>query len=195
MTTTIAGADRRPCRRRTRRGMTIMELVVAMTLSAVAMVAIFSAFGFLARSSLLTIAYSDMDRQARSGLETFARDVRMAVNITTISSHAVILSVADSSPTGSHNVRYEYKPETKSFYRNPGTPGEKALITGIEAFVLKRFCMALGSDGQPLETSNDLEVKQLQIQLRAQRSGVGRATATNNVISARYVLRNKIVSG
>jgi hypothetical protein len=92
-------------------------------------------------------------------------------------------------------VRYEYFPAYKAFYREYGTPGERVLITGIDTFVLKRFSMALGMDGQPMETSNDLEVKQLQIQLRAQRSGVGRATATNNVISARYVLRNKVVNG
>lgn len=187
MTTITANSREGALRRAATRGVTLVELVVGMSISAVVMAAIFGSFNFLARSSLLTVSYAEMDLQARVGLETLARDVRMASDIQNVTANGMTLVV----PNLASPVRYDFVPAKQSFYRNYGQPGEKRLISGIDQFVLKLYSINRDALGQPLETTNLSEVKQLQIQLREVRAGAARATVTNNVISARYVLRNK----
>lgn len=196
MTTTTARFESasRQSRSRFRRGVTMVELMIAMGISATVMSSVVASFLFLARSSLLTTAYSGMDREARTGLEIFAREVRMASGISDFSANGMLLQIP-SGPSGPYSVNYTYVPANKTFYRNYGVAGQRALMTGVEVFVLKRY--SLQQDlvtGLPREATNDLETKQLQIQLRSVRVGAARATATNNVISARYILRNKVVS-
>ena len=182
MTTTTGS-----CRaRRYRRGFTLAELMVSMAIAAIVLAAVVSSMIFLSRSCLATTDYADMDRQARTGLELFAREVRMADGVSNFSSHGVRLRVPTA--TSSYQVDYTYVPDTGTFYRAYGTSEERALITGVDAFELRRFTL------QQTEASNDLETKQLQLQLRAVRVGPAQAYASNNVISARYILRNKIVS-
>jgi hypothetical protein len=174
--------------------MTMVELMISMSIAATVMSSVFGSFLFLARSSLITASYADMDKEARGGLETFARDVRMADDVADFTATGMRLHLP-FGPTGPRWVSYSYDPTTRTFYRNRGTPAERAIVNGIDVFILKRYSLRLnGVTGAPMEATNDLETKQLQIQMRAVRSGAARATATNNVISARYILRNKIVS-
>jgi hypothetical protein len=137
-----------------------------------------------------------MDGQARSGLETFAREVRMASAVSNFSANGVTLTVPASS--GTYTIAYTYVPATKTFYRGYGTSGQTALITDIESgsFSLKRYAIIDDPDnpGFPKPAINDLETKQLQLELRSVRGGSAKASASNNVVSARYVLRNKIVT-
>ena len=52
----------------------------------------------------------------------------------------------------------------------------------------------LDSSGVASAAGNDLETKQIQLTLRAQRTGSTVLTATNSAVSACYILRNKRVS-
>lgn len=196
--TTSTDVSRQPARRglraRARRGITLVELMISMGIAATVMSSVFGSFLFLARSSLISAAYSDMDREARHGLEIFARDVRMADDVADFTANGVRLRIP-VGPSGPHWVSYSYDAGTRTFYRNRGAAGERALVNGIDVFILKRFSLQQNAlTGQPMEATNNLGTKQLQVQIRAVRAGAARATATNNVISARYILRNKIVS-
>lgn len=195
MTTTTVRSNR--LRRRARRGMTILELTISLSIAATVMSSVFGSFIFLARSSLISTAYSGMDAEARTGLEIFGRDVRMAREIqnpgNVLLENSITLLIPTSTTT-TKLVTYTYDPETKVFYRNRGQSDERELIRGVEVFVLKHFSIREdASTGLPDEAVNVAETKQVQIQLRAERTGAARAKATNNVISARYILRNKFV--
>jgi hypothetical protein len=150
------------------------------------MTAVFSSLIFISRSCVATSDYADMDRQARTGLDVFAREARMASGVANFTATSVRLTVPTGA--GSYNVDYAYVAGDRTFYRAYGTSDQSALITGVDTFVLRRFTLLQA------EATNDLETKQLQIELRAVRSGGARAFASNNVISARYILRNKAVS-
>lgn len=177
--------------RRSQGGFSVVELLVAMGISSMALAAVLSTVTFVARSSISTTDYADMDREARSGLETFARDVRMASDVVAFSTNAVTLQVVTAS--GTTNVNYTFVPQTKIFYRAYGTSGQRALIKNIDRFQLSRYSIALDPDtGQPMEAANSLDTKQIQLELRSIRSGPAKAFASNNVVSARYVLRNKV---
>ena len=183
---TITTADSRPRSARRASGFTLTEMLVSMSIASMVLGAVFSALLFISRSCVAAADYSDMDREARAGLEVFAREARMASGVSDFSANGVRLQVPTA--TGSYLVDYTYVPEDGAFYRAYGTSEQRTLITGIDGFVLRRFKL------QQSAATNDLETKQLQLELRAVRFGPARPFASNNVISARYVLRNKIVS-
>jgi len=168
----------------------VVELLVAMTISTMALAAVISTVTFVARSTIATSDYSDMDREARTGLELFARDVRMASDVVSFSEDAVTLQVVTSG--GTMSVNYTFVPQTRIFYRAYGTASQRVLISNIENFRLSRYSIAIDPDtGQPEEAINHAETKQIQLELRAVRTGPAKAFASNNVVSARYILRNK----
>lgn len=183
MTTTTEHFDRN-----TAGGFTLVELLVSMGISTMLLIAIFSSFIFISRSCLATTDYAAMDNQARESLERFAREVRMAKNVPEFAADgsAITLTVQDGSTT--YDVNYTYVPSIGAFYRAYGTADQELLVSGIETFKFSRYTLLHDPAVNPLET------KQLQLELRSIRSGPAKAFTSNNVVSARYVLRNKIVA-
>ncbi|MGH8021203.1 MAG: PilW family protein [Opitutaceae bacterium] len=183
MTITTGNSSRRTCRRR---GFTLAELMISMALASVALAAVLSSFIFLMRSSVATVVYAEMDRDARAALEIFAQEVRMADEVINFSASSVTLHVPTAS--SSYSINYTYVPSLKAFYRGYGTASQKLLVKGVDQFSMHRYTL------QQTAATNNLETKQIQLELRSTRSGPAQAFASNNVISARYILRNKIVS-
>jgi prepilin-type N-terminal cleavage/methylation domain-containing protein len=190
MTTSTARREAdRHCRKR--RGFSLVEVLLAMSISSLALAAVLSTVTFIARSSVSTTDYAEMDREARTALEIFARDVRMASGAPDfVEDVSVNLVVLNSS--GTTSVNYTYVSGTATFYREYGESGQQALIKNIEpgSFHLTRYSIA-DVDGVQQKAENPLETKQIQLQLRSVRTGPAKAFASNNVVSARYVMRNK----
>ena len=142
MTTTTVLSNRpvRRLRQRARRGMTIIELTISLSIAATVMSSVFASFIFLARSSIISTAYSGMDSEARTGLEIFGRDIRMARDIQNPGGVLMQNTITLLIPTGTtttKTVTYTYDPGTRIFYRNRGQSDERALIRGVDVFVLK----------------------------------------------------------
>ncbi len=179
----------RPRRTRARRhaGFSLIEVLMVVVLGSMVMGAAISAFLLIGRNSVSTSDYVKFDEEARRGLELFGRDVRMAENVSGFSADGVTLTVR-SSASSTYDVTYAYSSGTHAFYRTFEAEEPVVLIRNIQDFELKRYELTKGV------AKNDLGTKQLQLQLRAVHSGGARALATNNVVSARYILRNKSVS-
>jgi Tfp pilus assembly protein PilW len=181
-----------PHRARKAGGFSLVELMIAAGLSAVVLTAILTMFLFLSRSGANLRNYSDMEYQARKALEIFAEDVRQASAITWNSNSQITLVV------NSANVVYLYSSSTGMFSRVDAS-SNRELITGITAgtFVFRAFNVA-GAE-LPLAAAADLTLassstKQLQISLESSRTLRTVARASNTVLSARFILRNKIVT-
>lgn len=185
-------------RRRRARGFTLVEIMAATSLSSIVLSGVLSSFVLLGQNSYNAANYSVMESESRRALERFTEEARMADNITWNSGSSVTLSVTGAS--GSYVVTYAYNSATsgataQSFYRQMGTPGSGnpplVLVRKVSEFAFRRYKVINGAD---FTASNDLETKQLQITLRTVRTGVTTVSATNSVLSARVVLRNKQVS-
>lgn len=166
--------------------------MIGATLSSFILLAVLSTFLFLGRSGVNVQNYADMESQARRALETFAEDVRQASAITWTSSTNITLRV------NSTDITYAYDSTSRIFTRQVGT-STRTLITGITAgtFAFRSFNVA-GTE-LPLATAANLtaatsSTKQLQISLECARSNVTAVAVTNTVLSARFILRNKIVT-
>lgn len=179
--------------RRLTAGFTLVELMISAALSSFILAGVLSTFLFLGRSGVNVQNYSDMEGQARKALEMFAEDTRQASAITWNSNTSVTLVV------NAVNIQYTYDSTAQTFSRSVGGGTATTIITGITSgtFSFRAFNVA-GSE-LPLATAANLtaagsSTKQLQISLQCQRSNVTVVAVTNTVLSARFILRNKIVT-
>ncbi len=177
--------------RRLRRGFTLVEVLVASTLSAFVLAGVLSTFLFLGRSGMSVQNYNDMETEARRALELFAEDVRQASAITWTDRNRLTLTVNSAS------IGYRYDSATRRFLRNGGT-GERALVSGVTVFAFKAYTIT-GAEITDFGTAGALvtagrQTKQLQISLEASRTQQTVVAATNTVLSARFILRNKIIT-
>lgn len=185
-------------RARPRRAFTLVELLVATGLSGFILTAILTTFAMLGRSGYNAANYSVMEAEARRALETFSEEARLASNITWTSANSITLTVVTAS--GTTLVTYAYDPATtgntaQCFYRLAGAASSASsrliLVRGVSDFAFRRYKVVNGAD---FSAANDLETKQIQITLRSVRTGATTVAATNAVLSARVVLRNKVVN-
>lgn len=177
-----------PTRRPGRRGFTLVEVMISAALSTFILAGVLSTFLFLGRSGANLRNYSDMESQARRGLELFAEDVRQASAISWDSETQCTLTVNAAS------IVYAYNSGTNNFTRNG-----VAIITGITpgTFAFSAFNIAgtkMELDTAAKRTTASSSTKQLQITLEATRTNTTVVDATNTVLSARFILRNKIVT-
>ena len=173
---------------------------MAATLSVFVLAGVLSAFLFIGRTGFNVSSYSEMEAQARRGLETFSEDVRMASDVHW--NHEQSLTLIRPAGTGPARTTYAYdstpgSPTYRCFYRVEGDADSSAprrvLIENVSPdFAFKRYKLEQSGALDPVANS-DLETKQIQLTLRAVRGTQG-AAASNAVVSARYVLRNKPVS-
>jgi len=181
----FGGADRRG-------GFTLVEMMIGATLSGFVLLAVLTTFLFMGRSGANLQNYSDMESQARRALEVFAEDVRQASSIVWNTDVRVTLRVNLAE------IEYSYDSGAGTFRRRTAG-GPVVLITGIRtgSFAFKAYNVA-GTE-MPLTSAAELiaagsSTKQLQISLEASRTSQTVTSATNLVLSARYILRNKIVT-
>jgi prepilin-type N-terminal cleavage/methylation domain-containing protein len=192
MITITPSRTRKPIAARLRRGFTLVEVMVASTLASFVLAGVLSTFLFLGRSGANLRNYSDMESQARKALEMFAEDVRQASAITWTSSSNITLAV------NSVAIAYTYNSSAGTFTRATPTVSQ-TLITGISSGTFSFKAYNVAGTEMPLVTAANLtaagsSTKQLQISLEATRNTVTVSSATNLVLSARYILRNKIVT-
>ncbi len=184
MTTTMLSHAKRPLN--ARKGFTLTELMVVMTLTVVLGGALFSAFGFIMRSSYAIANYAEMTSEGRRGLEVFARDLRQARDLTDFSetSLTLLLGSSDEMP---YEVTYLYDPNEQVFERyNDGET--RVLMRDVQDdFRFSAFNLLHE------ETGNLKEIKQVHLNLSMVQRVLVRDTS-EKVISARYVMRNKSVA-
>jgi prepilin-type N-terminal cleavage/methylation domain-containing protein len=178
-------------------GFTLVEVMIATTISSFVLLGVITTFLMIGRNGYNAANYSIMESEARRALEQFSEEARMANAIVWTDSNTITLTVAGSS---TYTVTYAYDSSTSGataqcFYRMLGAVGsgnsKLILVHNVTDFSFRRYKVINAVD---YTASNDLETKQIQITLRAVRTGVTTVATTNAVLSARVVLRNKLVT-
>ena len=180
------------------RGFTLAEVMVSAFIGAWILAAVMSTFLFMGRSGANVQNYNDMEVQARNALEYFAEDTRQASGVVWNSAVSVQLTV------GTNYVTYSYDSSTRKFTRVTATvavPGTatstRILVTGITSFSFSAYNIAgtsVAISTAAERTTANGTTKQLQISLEASRTNTTVVAATNTVLSARFILRNKRVT-
>lgn len=175
------------------RGLTLVELLIASSLTGLVLAGVLSMFLFLGRTGANVANYADMETQARLALERFGQDARQAGGITWNSANSVTLHVNGA------DIFYTYNSVARTFSRSVGAV-TTVLVEGVtDEFSFTGYTIGGTKVEYDLSTaagrtSASGVTKQLQIYFKASRTDATVARATNTVLSARFILRNKRVT-
>ena len=179
-------------RRQTSRGFTLMEVIIGGTLGSFVLLGVMTAFLMLGRSGANAANYSVMEAQSRRALEELSQDLRMSSGITWNSATSITLLVPDNYTAFTNRVTYAYDSTAQTFYRMPGASGsgnpQTTLIRNVSTFAYSRF------DRLDNTTTSDTNTKRVQLSMIVRTTTRTVATASNNILSASFILRNKPTS-
>lgn len=175
--------------------------MIASTLSVFVLTGVMTTFLMLGRSGANIANYSMMESHARRALEELSQDLRMASNITFNSSTSITLTVPDNYVSNSYQATYAYDSATQTFYRKPGNASSTAaktnLINNVTTFAFARYdrvdnAISSTVPGDAAQaTALNLSTKRIQLTMVSRTTTKTVAGASNNVLSASYILRNK----
>lgn len=173
-------------------------MIISASLASIILAAILSSFLFLTRSGLIMRNYVDMETQARNAMETFALDVRMSSGVSWNTDQSVTLTIERDGSTAQATYAYYATASgsipARSFVRLSGTE-VNVLITDIKSFSYHAYSIDTAAVSlTSIGPATNRATKQIQISLETERAQSSLASATNKVISARFVLRNKSVT-
>lgn len=187
------------------RAFTLVEVLIAASISSLVLAGVMSTFLMLGRSGANVANYSVMEAQSRRALEEFSQDLRMASAVTWNSATSITLTVPNNYPGTGGKVTYAYdsgtsktNPSAQSFYRLPGdhaadsaltTDTARAartrLIKNVVNFTFSRF------DRINNPATLDTTTKRIQLSMTARTTSNTAVGASNIILSASYILRNK----
>ncbi|MBD5781801.1 prepilin-type N-terminal cleavage/methylation domain-containing protein [Pelagicoccus sp. NFK12] len=184
---------------RARSGFTLVEVMVGLVLGGLVLAASTGSLLFISRGAAGLGNYHDMNMRSRFMLDKFASDARMTVDVNSASSTAVSLDVYNSTG-GLDTIVYSYDPDALLFSRIVYPDQDMAagvsdvILENVEALTFTYFNMIYDSStGELEETTNLLEIKEIQLEALMEMSALNTLN-TNQIISARYMMRNKKVS-
>ncbi len=177
-------------------GFTLVELLISLSLSTAIMAGVMTTFLALTRTSLRLGSYDSMEGEARKGLELFGRDARMASAIVWNSATDISLTVPTAA--SEETYRYVYSTVARTFTRTRTAPlpagAAQVLFSNVDGLDLKAY--KINTD--PVDITNlgqaSMDTKQLQLTVNTSRATSTAALSTANVLSARFILRNKKVT-
>jgi Tfp pilus assembly protein PilW len=205
MTTTSTNTSFSRAGRDASAGFTLAEVLISAGIAGFILTAVLTSFLMIGRSGANMANYVGMEEEARRGLEKFGEDTRMSSGIITDTTwpNKVTLYIPDTSTSSAQTspktaVQYYWDTRTGSatyhcFIRQDSTTTQ-TLIHNVNTFAFDRYVQ--GGTIPATTALSDLTTSQLQIHMVLKISaGTANATnASNLVVSARYILRNKPVS-
>ncbi len=177
-------------------GFTLVEVMVSGVLGSIVLTGVMTSFLMMGRSGQLLYNYNNMAGDARTALEEFGQDVRMASALTYNSATSVTLTVPDNYAANSNQVTYAYGTVTvgtttyaNCFYRRPGGSASAAAATPLVRNTTA--CTFTRYDVLGTAVATDAATKRLELAISVSTRNQTVPSATDNILSATYVLRNK----
>ena len=170
--------------RRATAGFTLVELLISLALVMMLTLALLTSFVFIARGDRSLTNYGEMNAQARKLLEQLGEDLHSATDVPNFTASTMTLSVpTDPAVTANQNVIWTYDSVAATVTRQDNT-GTTTLAHDVQTFAFYY------TNGNNIETTSLVEVKQVQLSLRMLRL-VASTITSEYVISAQFTMRAK----
>jgi type II secretory pathway pseudopilin PulG len=178
-------------------GFTITELIVATTISGVVLASMIGTFFSFAVGARSVGAYTEMSQDSRMVLEKFARDVRAASDVRQATPDTLEIVFPDASFYSGSSVTYEYDDQAGVLFRIERDDANNVVsndlvLSGVEQFVFSYFD-PLGGEISANTASLLLSAKSVQVDAEMLRK-ISETEATDYIISARFMMRNRPVT-
>jgi len=182
---------------RKRQAFSIVELIVATTISAIVLTSMVATFMVFAAGTKSVAAYSEMSTQSRKSLEIFARDLRAADDVTMATESDLVVVYPKTSFYDAITVQYSFDESVGIFSRIEwdeldNVTSNETLLDGVEQFAFEYYD-PLGNQLAYTTPSLLLSIKSVRIDSEMSRD-ISRTEATDYIISARFMMRNRPVT-
>ena len=176
----ISGHDAR----NRRRAFTLVEIMVATGLLAVVLLAVLSAYLFVARNLTRLVSSQQQEVESRRTLRTFTQDVSAAIQLSTATTSQLVLT--KPTGTGTTSVTYTYSPGDGRLVRTEAS-ATKTMLTGLTSFTLSYY-----NEAGTAVTSSPHSVKSVEMMFTSAAGNASSGTQSRyTTVSPRVVLRNK----
>lgn len=164
----------------------MIELMVAVSLSAIIFAAILGAYLFLGRTLTRLVNLQRQEVASRGTLRELTQDLSAAISLTTATSAA--LAFSKSTAAGTANVSYTYSSVNGTLTRTDAA-GTRTLLSGVTAFTAGYY-----NERGTEVTGAPQSVKSVELAFStAVGSSASGTLASYRTVSPRIVLRNKPV--
>ncbi len=178
-------------------GFSLMELLVAVGISSMLIIAILSVTLFTARSYAAMVNYVDLDNFSRSTLDSMTSEIREADYLIDGTATSMRFQFSNSTNGKNWSVDYIYNPEARTLTRIQEGLEPKVMLQECNFLELNYFKrnpstneFDLFSTAKP-PVVNPQECKAIQLSWVCSRDIMQRAVNTESVQSARVVIRKK----
>lgn len=173
---------------RRRSGMTIAEILMAIGIGSLVLVALMSFSAFSGRSFAALANYTELEANSRKALDMLSRDLRRATTLTSFTSKR--MAMVDGAGV---STVYEFNTTDKKLTRTVAGGTTEDLLTGVEWSQFRIFQRTpVGGAYEQFDASSGvLTAKVVQIDWICARSILGTRQNTESVQSAKIVLRQK----
>jgi Tfp pilus assembly protein PilW len=169
-------------------GFTVIEFLIAMTTSFIALAAVSGLSVYTARSFAAMGNYMELDKNSRHALDQMTQIIREADGVVDYSQQFVRLSFH-----GNTNLCFSYSPEQKVLSMINTNGVSSALLTDctfLDFQVFQRNSVA-GSYDQYPDTADESAAKIVQVTWICQKRLIGNLLNTESVQSAKIVIRKQ----
>jgi prepilin-type N-terminal cleavage/methylation domain-containing protein len=165
------------------RGMTLLELMVAITVGSLILMVIATVFMTSARSMVSMGNYVNMNASSRSALDHMTLEIRQASGLTEFTSTRLKFSL----PAQSNSVLvYDWNAATRQLTEwKTGSTKTNTLLTECDQLAFSLYNSSF------LPTTNLSKSKGLSVNWKCSRTILGKKTTTEDMQQALIVIRNK----
>jgi prepilin-type N-terminal cleavage/methylation domain-containing protein len=174
-----------------RRAFTLVEVLVAVAIGSVLLIAVLSLTFYSARSFAALANYVDLDNYSRNALDHATREIRQANRVMAGSdAHNLHLWVTDPVSGTGRQVTYAYDTAEETLTRISGAD-EQVLLRECYQFQFGYHQRNATTDWEALPATTVESCKQVRIFWECGRSILGARANTESVQSAKVVLRKR----
>ncbi len=176
-------------RRARSRGMTLVELMVAMGVGSIVLAALMALTFFSARSFAAVTNYVDLDARSRNALDKMSQEIRQTDSLTAYSGTNLTFVGTDPVSSNKYTLMYTWDPAAATLTRSKNSESQVLLTQcGDLRWYMFQRNMTNGTD-QPYQTTNVATCKLIQLTWVCSRNIFGKAANTESVQSAEIVIR------
>ncbi len=173
-----------PSLRNGRRGFTLVEVLVATSVSAFIVAGILAAYLFVGRNLTRLVNMQHQEVESRHTVRQMTADVSAAISLTTATSSQ--LSLTRTTSSGTMTVTYTYSSAAGTLTRTVSS-GTETLLTGLTAFAITYF-----NERGIAVSSSPQSVKSLEFSFTSAAGTANIGTrASYKSVSPRVLIRNK----
>jgi prepilin-type N-terminal cleavage/methylation domain-containing protein len=175
---------------RTRRGHTLIEMVVAVAVFSISGLALASVYFFAMKSFASMGNYAVLDKANRQAMDLLTREIRQAKQVTAYSTNSITIVNGDDL-----TVTYLFRGPSKQMVRTASDGSYRVLLDNCDLLnfqLYQRNPVGGTYDAYPVATANwQQTVKVVQLSWKTSRTMLQGQVTSENVQTARVVIRKQ----